>query len=88
MGQYQYHDTDIGPIINDQSLEALNKHIETCRDKGMVIYKSSEEHQAGFISPTIIEINDISDLTDEQFGPILHVLKFKSNKVDFIGFKF
>ena len=54
----------------------------------MVIYKSSEEHQAGFISPTIIEINDISDLTDEQFGPILHVLKFKSNKVDFIGFKF
>jgi RHH-type proline utilization regulon transcriptional repressor/proline dehydrogenase/delta 1-pyrroline-5-carboxylate dehydrogenase len=82
IGNPENLDTDIGPIINNQSLEALNKHIETCRDKGMVIYKSSEEHQAGFISPTIIEINDISDLTDEQFGPILHVLKFKSNKVD------
>ena len=82
IGNPENLDTDIGPIINNKSLEALNKHIETCRDKGMTIYKSSEEHQAGFISPTIIEINDISDLTDEQFGPILHVLKFKSNKVD------
>jgi RHH-type proline utilization regulon transcriptional repressor/proline dehydrogenase/delta 1-pyrroline-5-carboxylate dehydrogenase len=34
------------------------------------------------VSPTIIEINQFSDLNSEQFGPILHVMKFKSSKIN------
>ena len=35
-----------------------------------------------YISPTVIEINALSDIDEEQFGPILHVLKFKSSEID------
>jgi RHH-type proline utilization regulon transcriptional repressor/proline dehydrogenase/delta 1-pyrroline-5-carboxylate dehydrogenase len=34
-----------------------------------------------FVSPTIIEINKLHDLSEEQFGPILHIIKFKSSEV-------
>jgi RHH-type proline utilization regulon transcriptional repressor/proline dehydrogenase/delta 1-pyrroline-5-carboxylate dehydrogenase len=34
-----------------------------------------------FVSPTIIEINKLNDLDQEQFGPILHIIKFKSSEI-------
>ena len=30
----------------------------------------------------LTKINQISDINNEQFGPILHVLKYKSNEID------
>ena len=35
-----------------------------------------------YISPTLIEINSLNDLDEEQFGPVLHVLKFKSSQIN------
>ena len=34
-----------------------------------------------FRSPTIIEIYKLNDLDQEQFGPILHIIKFKSSEI-------
>jgi RHH-type proline utilization regulon transcriptional repressor/proline dehydrogenase/delta 1-pyrroline-5-carboxylate dehydrogenase len=35
-----------------------------------------------FFAPTLVEIDDIGVLTEEVFGPVLHVLKFKGSKLD------
>ena len=43
----------------------------------------SDVHEKGtFFAPTLVEIDDVSALTEEQFGPILHVVKFKSRHLD------
>ena len=34
------------------------------------------------IPPTLIEIDSISQIEEEQFGPVLHVLKYKFNEID------
>ncbi len=71
-------DTDIGPIINIEALKKLNNYIKDCQSSGYKIFQSHTKVPKQCISPTIIEINKIGDITAEQFGPILHVLKYSS----------
>lgn len=50
-----------------------------------LIYQSqpNQDTQKGtFVMPTAFEIDKISDLGREQFGPILHILRFKANQLD------
>jgi RHH-type proline utilization regulon transcriptional repressor/proline dehydrogenase/delta 1-pyrroline-5-carboxylate dehydrogenase len=35
-----------------------------------------------FVMPHMFEINSIKDLTEESFGPILHVVRYKTNELD------
>ena len=82
IGNPQNLDTDIGPIISKASLDNLNAYVKSFEDKKYSIFRSSVDVDKNFIAPTIIEIDKISDLKDEQFGPVLHVVRFKSNEMD------
>ena len=75
-------DIDIGPIINNKALENLNNYISKCKQKGMEVFQFKGKESKTHINPTIVNINSISDIEDEQFGPILHILKYKSNEID------
>ena len=75
-------DTDIGPIINSNALKDLNNYIAKCEEEGMEVFKFKTHKSKTHISPTLINIKNISDIKDEQFGPILHILKYKSNQID------
>ena len=81
IGNPENLDTDIGPIINLTSKRKLNEYIEDNIKKGFNVYQSQPITMERFVSPTIIEINKLHDLSEEQFGPILHVIKFKSSEV-------
>ena len=48
----------------------------------MEVFKFKTNKSKTHISPTLINIKNISDIKDEQFGPILHILKYKSNQID------
>jgi len=82
IGNPEKLDTDIGPIINQSAKDKLEAYITNKSKAGFSIYQSSEQSMERHISPTIIEIDSLSDLEEEQFGPILHVLKFKSSEID------
>ena len=81
IGNPENLDTDIGPIINLTSKRKLNEYIEDNIKKGFNVYQSQPITMERFVSPTIIEINKLNDLSEEQFGPILHIIKFKSSEV-------
>ena len=82
IGNPEKLDTDIGPIINQTAKDKLEAYITTKSKAGFPIYQSSLDSMEQHISPTIIEIGSLNDLKEEQFGPILHVLKFKSSEID------
>lgn len=82
IGNPQDLDTDIGPIISKASFDNLNAYVKDFEDKKYSIFRSSMDVNKNFIAPTIIEIDKVSDLKDEQFGPILHIVRFKSNEMD------
>lgn len=80
-------ETDIGPIIDQQALDNLNQHIQQQQALGRAVYRgqavADEGRSSGFyFSPAIIEMSSIADLTEEVFGPILHIIAYASDTLD------
>ena len=84
MGDTNDFNTDIGPIINKEALQKLNIYIDECEKRGFDIFQASKSPSEKHIPPTLISINKISDIRDEQFGPILHVLKYASSDTNIL----
>ncbi|RUT27357.1 trifunctional transcriptional regulator/proline dehydrogenase/L-glutamate gamma-semialdehyde dehydrogenase [Asaia sp. W19] len=77
-------ETDIGPVISAEAQTMIADHIATLGAQGHRVYQTSlaPEVQSGtFIPPTLIEINAISDLKKEVFGPVLHVLRYRREDI-------
>lgn len=76
---------DIGPVIDGQSKKDLELHIKEMKNAGFEIFEHHKAHSklpGTYVYPTIIEINSINDLKEENFGPILHVVRYKSKNLD------
>ncbi|PPI88199.1 trifunctional transcriptional regulator/proline dehydrogenase/L-glutamate gamma-semialdehyde dehydrogenase [Candidatus Pantoea edessiphila] len=81
--------TDIGPIIDANATKNINNHIQSMRKKGFKVYQTLSKNQYikdsnlsdNFVQPTLIEIDKISDLKEEIFGPVLHIMRFKRNNL-------
>lgn len=72
---------DVGPVIDAEAQGHLTAHIERMRVAGHKVKSLPlpiECANGTFVAPTVIEINGLSDLTQEVFGPVLHVLRFKN----------
>ena len=76
--------TDVGPVIDAEAKAALDRHIEAMRSAGYSVWQRElpEECIGGsFVAPTIIEIPSLAVLDEEHFGPILHVVRFRSSEL-------
>jgi RHH-type proline utilization regulon transcriptional repressor/proline dehydrogenase/delta 1-pyrroline-5-carboxylate dehydrogenase len=76
---------DIGPVITAEAQGNLNRHIEMMRARGHRVEQLPlpiEAAHGTFVAPTIIEIADIADVEREVFGPVLHVLRFRRERLD------
>jgi RHH-type proline utilization regulon transcriptional repressor/proline dehydrogenase/delta 1-pyrroline-5-carboxylate dehydrogenase len=77
--------SDIGPIIDQQSKDALQQYVATMQAQGHKVtqYPLDESCEHGsFMAPTLIELDSIKDLNKEVFGPVLHVLRYRRQDLD------
>ena len=80
--------TDIGPVIDQKALDALNAHAQYMTTNGKLLYQCelgdeiSDVDGHFFFAPRLYEINDISVLTKEVFGPCVHIVRFKGNEIE------
>lgn len=85
VGNPAYYSTDCGPVIDQRAQQGLLNHCQHWQDQGKIVAQApSSDYLANgfFVLPTMIEINSISELTKEEFGPILHICRFKSDQLD------
>ncbi|MGQ4003915.1 bifunctional proline dehydrogenase/L-glutamate gamma-semialdehyde dehydrogenase PutA [Francisellaceae bacterium CB52] len=83
-GDSKLIDTDVGPVIDKKAADNLNAYIEEKKNKFKLVYQlpTNKNTQNGtFVMPTAFEIEKLSDLGREQFGPVLHILRFKGNQL-------
>jgi RHH-type proline utilization regulon transcriptional repressor/proline dehydrogenase/delta 1-pyrroline-5-carboxylate dehydrogenase len=76
--------TDVGPVIDDDALAALNAAIGRARDAGWPVFQLPLDAACGhgsFVPPTLVEIPDLGVLGQEVFGPVLHVLRFRRGQL-------
>ena len=85
IGDPRHLSTDVGPVIDDPSRQILATHVERMTKEQNVVYRCElpgDTQKGTYFAPTLVEIDNIAALTEEQFGPVLHVVKFKGRDLD------
>ena len=74
-------DTDVGPVIDDAAKAALEAHAAQLERNAKPLFRLAlpdAAAQGSFVAPALYEIGSIDLLDREHFGPILHVVRFRS----------
>ena len=85
IGKTDQLSVDVGPVITEEAKNNIEKHIDAMRSAGNKteqIALAGDSHNGTFVPPTIIELKSLADLKREVFGPVLHVIRFKREKLD------
>ena len=74
-------DTDVGPIIDAPSREALLRHIEKLRSSAKLIGESPPPPAGNYVAPIAFELELDQLPRTEVFGPILHVCLYRRSNL-------
>lgn len=78
--------TDVGPVIDQKALSSLTTHAEKMQSAATLLYQSEltpEQREKGyFFPPTLYQIDNLSVLEKEVFGPCVHVVRYKAKDFD------
>ena len=78
-------DTDVGPVIDDGARAALQAHLDELKSMGRLLAEIELPESTAhgyFLKPSMYEIKSLKELDREHFGPILHVVRWKSGELD------
>ena len=77
--------TDVGPVIDEPARQALERHAARMAREGRLLYQcplpAGTEHGT-FFAPRAFEIDNAGRLEREVFGPILHVVRWRADRLD------
>ena len=77
--------TDVGPVIDDDALRMLDAHAERMAAEARLIAITplgAETAHGTFFAPRAWELHSLSQLQRENFGPALHVIRWKAEALD------
>ena len=78
--------THVGPVIDDDAKQRLDRWIADKAGQGRVIFRWDDGRalppRGRFVPPTIIALDRASDLQEEVFGPVLHVVRWRADELD------
>ncbi len=77
--------TDVGPVIDADAQANLEGHIRSMEEAGHRLERmklDASTRRGTFVAPTLIELNDISALKQEVFGPVLHIIRYNRDNLD------
>jgi len=79
------HSTDVGPVIDAEAQQGLLDYIEQMKSRSTLLAQTplhEEADQGTFVPPTAFEIDSIELLGREQFGPIMHLVRYRASDLD------
>lgn len=77
--------TDIGPVIDHDAKQMLEAHQEKMQKEAKLVYRvnlPAETQHGTFVAPQAYVLPDISLVTREVFGPILHIIRYRYEDLD------
>jgi RHH-type proline utilization regulon transcriptional repressor/proline dehydrogenase/delta 1-pyrroline-5-carboxylate dehydrogenase len=72
--------TDIGPVIDAAARERLTAYLD--RQAGRILHQLDVPAVGEFVPPSILRLDSIEELTEEWFGPILHVVTWGAGDLE------
>ncbi len=77
--------TDVGPVIDNAAVKMLKQHCRRMDREARFLGRAQlpvQFQEGSFFAPCVYEIENLELLTEEVFGPVLHVIRFRSNEID------
>ena len=76
--------THVGPVIDSEAKNKLDRWIAMMDSRGAVLFHSETNPPAGgtYVAPAIIELDSARELKEEVFGPVLHLVRWRSSELD------
>lgn len=81
--------TDVGPLIDAAAVETVKAAVDQLQQQSGVqsLYRCQLPPalpNGHYLAPQLIEIESISQLRGEVFGPVLHVIRYSTNQLECI----
>ena len=79
-------DTDVGPVIDRDAQHMLEAHVNRMKREAKLVGETPldpklTEHGT-YVAPMAFEIDRLDRLKREVFGPILHIIRYKRDRLD------
>ncbi len=82
VGDQRKLSTDVGPVISDAAAKELNAHVSAYARQGRLLHQLSVPEGGCFVPPALLEVQSMEELSQEHFGPCLHVARFKAGEFE------
>jgi RHH-type proline utilization regulon transcriptional repressor/proline dehydrogenase/delta 1-pyrroline-5-carboxylate dehydrogenase len=73
--------THIGPVIDTEARQRLESHIARMKREARVHFAGAAP-TGNYVAPHIFELADADQLTEEVFGPVLHVVRYRAENLE------
>ncbi len=73
--------TQIGPVIDSEAKQRLETHIARMKNEARVHF-AGVAPSGNYVAPHVFELTDAGQLTEEVFGPVLHVVRYPADRLD------
>jgi len=83
--------TDVGPVIDVEAFDNIQKHIQRLKQESKMLLapvdtaQSATKTIANLIAPHAFEVSQIADAKAEIFGPVLQVVRWGGDPADVIA---
>nr|CAA62038.1 proline dehydrogenase [Bradyrhizobium japonicum] len=73
--------THVGPVIDVEAKQRLDAHIARMKTEARLHF-AGPAPEGCFVAPHIFELTEAGQLTEEVFGPILHVVRYRPENLE------
>ena len=81
LGDARDPSTHVGPVIDAEAKARLDAHIARMKQQARTHF-AGVAPEGNYVAPHIFELEDADQLTEEVFGPILHVVRYPADRLD------
>ena len=77
--------TDVGPVIDSEAFDGITRHLARLSVEAKPLLAQTNKAQAAsqnvanLLAPQAFEVTRISDLKQEIFGPVLHIVRWRGD---------
>jgi RHH-type transcriptional regulator, proline utilization regulon repressor / proline dehydrogenase / delta 1-pyrroline-5-carboxylate dehydrogenase len=73
--------THVGSVIDAAAKQRLDAHILRMKQQARLHFAGTAP-DGNYVAPHIFELSDASQLTEEVFGPVLHLVRYRADRLD------
>ena len=67
----------VGPVIDAEAKQKLDAHVAGMKGQARLLHAGTAP-SGTFVAPHVFELNSARQLTEEVFGPVLHVVRYRA----------